>query len=222
MIVNTDKAPNAGQTYMDLCNPEYAGRISYRSKYNSLYMFGYTMGLDPREAVKDEATYRDTMNKILQKMIECKKYVKTYWGSQQELEDLVTSGEVTVASSWDYTAWALNQKYPNLKYVIPKEGAVGWIDCYALPAGSENIDGAYAWINFVMKPENAATVINETGNLVASQGALEMASPAMAKLYHDSFPEAQLQNIKWYFPLPAYGADIEASVLEQLKAAPSQ
>ncbi len=222
LIVNTEKAPDAGKSYMDLCDPKYAGRISYRAKYDSFYMFGYAMGLDPSADVNNEAKYRETMEKILTKMIECKKNVKTYWGSRQELEDLVTKEEVWIASAWDATAWSLNMKNPNIKYVIPKEGAVGWIDCFAIPAGSENIDGAYAWINFIMKPENAAVVINETGYTMASAGSLELSSPEMAKLYNDSFPPEQLENIKWYFPLPAYASDIEADVQERLKAAPSE
>jgi spermidine/putrescine transport system substrate-binding protein len=222
LIVNTKMAPDAGKTYMDLCDPKYAGRISYRAKYDSFYMFGYAMGLDPRADVNDEAKYKDTMEKILAKMIECKKYVKTYWGSRQELEDLVSKGEVWLSTAWDATAWSLNQKNPDLKYVIPKEGAVGWIDGFAIPAGSENIDGAYQWINFIMRPENAAQIINETGYTMASVGSLDLSSPEMAKLYNESFPPAQLENIKWYFPLPAYAADIEADVQERLKAAPSQ
>jgi spermidine/putrescine transport system substrate-binding protein len=221
LIVNTKLAPEAGTSYMDLCDPKYAGRISYRTRYDSFYMFGYAMGLDPRADVTDEAKYRDTMEKILAKMIECKPYVKTYWGSRQELEDLMAKEEVWVASAWDATAWSLNLKNPDLKYVIPKEGAVGWIDCFSITAGSENIDGAYAWINFIMKPENAAVVINETGYTMASVGSLDLASPEMAKLYKESFPPEQLENIKWYFPLPAYAADIEADVQERLKAAPS-
>ena len=222
LIVNTRLAPDAGKTYNDLCNEAYSGRISYRTKYDSLYMFGYAMGLDPRADVKDEAKYRESMEKILAKMIECKKYVKTYWGSAQEMSDLVTKEEVWVSSAWDYVSWSLNQQNPDLKYMIPEEGAIGWIDTFSLPAGSENLDGAYAWINFIMKAENAKVVIDEVGNMMASVGALDLASPVMAALYYESFTPENLANIKWYFPLPPYGADIEADVLERLKAASSE
>lgn len=91
LAVNTKFAPDAGKTYKDLWNSEYAGRISYRSKYDTFYMAAYAMGLDPRKAVTSETEYRALMEKVLKKLIETKKYVKTYWGSRQELEGLLSS-----------------------------------------------------------------------------------------------------------------------------------
>ena len=219
MVVNTEKAPDAGASYLDLCDPKYEGRVSYRAKYDTLYMFAYALGYDPAEAVKDEDEYRKVMNAVLDKLIECKPVVRTYWDSRQQLEELLTKEEVWVASSWDAIAWTLSKDDPKFKYVVPKEGAVGWFDTFAISAGAENVDAAYKWINFVMQPENAAVIINGTGYQTASQGAAEKASPEMAKLVADSLPPEKMATIKWYFPLPDYAVDIQADVEEQLKAA---
>lgn len=221
LAVNTKYAPKAGLTYKDLWNPEYAGRISYRSKYDTFYMAAYALGLDPRKAVADEKSYRDVMEKVLKKLIETKKYVKTYWGSRQELEELLSRGEVWVSSAWDAIGWSLNEKNPDIKYMVPEEGAVGWIDTLALSAGAENIEGAYKWINFIMDPKNASVITNKTGYLMASKDSLALSSPEKMKLFKESFPPEKLNNIKWYFPLPAYAVDIEADVQERLKAAAS-
>lgn len=222
MIVNTKYAPDAGESYMDLFDPQYAGRISYRSKYDTFYMVAYALGLDPRGDVADEKAYRECMEKVLAKLIEGKKLVKTYWGSRQELEDLILREEVWVGTAWDATAWSLSRKNPNIKYAVPKEGAVGWIDTFAIPAGSENIEAAYQWINFIMTPENAAEITNNTGYSTVSDGALELSSPEMAKLFAETLSKEKLDNIQWYFPLPLYAIDIEADVQERLKAAPSK
>ncbi len=219
MVVNTEKAPDAGKSYLDLCDPKYEGRVSYRAKYDTLYMFAYALGYDPAEAVKDEEEYRKVMNAVLDKLIECKPIVRTYWDSRQQLEELLTKEEVWVATSWDAIAWSLGMKDPKFKYVVPKEGAVGWFDTFAISAGAENVDAAYKWINFVMQPENAAVIINDTGYQTASQGAAELASPEMAKLVKESLPPEKMATIKWYFPLPDYAVDIQADVEEQLKAA---
>ncbi len=219
MIVNTEKAPDAGKTYLDLCDPKYKDRVTYRLKYDTLYMFAYALGLDPSEAVKDEKSYRDVMYKVRDKLIECKPIVRTYWGSRQELEELVTKEEVWTGTSWDAIAWTLSVKDPKFKYVVPKEGAVGWYDTFAISAGAENLDAAYEWINFVMQPENAAVIINETGYQTASEGAAELASPELAKVVKESLPPEKMATIKWYFPLPPYARDIEAEVIEQVKAA---
>ncbi len=219
MIVNTEKAPDAGATYLDLCDPQYEGRISYRSKYDTLYMFSYALGNNPAEAVKSEDEYRTVMDQTLEKLIECKPLVRTYWESRQQMEELMTTEEVWVASSWDAAAWQLSLQDPKFKYVVPAEGAVGWFDTLAISAGAENVDAAYAWINFILAPENSAVIISDTGYQTASDGAAELASAEMAALVAESLPPEKMESINWYFPKPPYAADIEADVEEQLKAA---
>ena len=50
----------------------------------------------------------------------------------------------------------------SLKYVIPKEGCVMWIDTMAIPKSAPNLEGAYLFINFLLEPENIALITNET------------------------------------------------------------
>ena len=222
MIVNTEKAPDAGKSYLDLCDAKYKNRVTYRLKYDTLYMFAYALGMDPAKAVKSEDEYRKVMYKVRDKLIECKPIVRTYWDSRQQLEELVTKEEVWLGTSWDAIAWTLSVKDPKFKYVVPKEGAVGWYDTFAISAGAENIDATYKWINFIMQPENAAVIINETGYQTASEGAAELASPELAKVVKESLPPEKMATIKWYFPLPPYARDIEAEVIEQVRAAKSK
>lgn len=221
MVVNTEKAPDAGKSYLDLCDPQYEGRVSYRAKYDTLYMFAYALGLNPAEAVKDEDEYRQVMDQVLEKLIECKPIVRTYWDSRQQLEELLMKEEVWVATSWDAIAWTLSKDDRKFKYMVPKEGAVGWFDTFAISAGAENVDEAYEWINFVMDPNNAAVIVNNTGYQTASEGSAALASPEIAKLVAESLPPEKMKTIKWYFPLPSYATDIQADVEEQLKAAQS-
>ena len=219
MIINTELAPDAGVSYLDLCDPQYEGRVSYRSKYDTLYMFAYAMGLDPAEAVKDEDEYRAVMDQVLEKLIECKPYVRVYWDSRQQMEELMNTEEIWLSSSWDAAAWSMSLDDSKFKYVVPDEGAVGWYDTLAISAGAEDIDAAYEWINFILSPENASVIVNQTGYQTASAGAADMASAELATLVNESLPSEKMGSINWYFPKPDYAKDIEADVEEQLKAA---
>ncbi len=44
----------------------------------------------------------------------------------------------------------------NVAYSIPKEGALMWLDSFAIPADAPHVDAAHAFINFMLKPEIAA------------------------------------------------------------------
>ena len=47
-----------------------------------------------------------------------------------------------------------------LKYAIPKEGAGSFYDMVAIPKDAENVDAAYAWMNYLMQPEVMAGITN--------------------------------------------------------------
>ena len=47
-----------------------------------------------------------------------------------------------------------------LKYVIPKEGAGSFYDMVAIPKDAENVEAAYAYMNFLMQPEVMAEITN--------------------------------------------------------------
>jgi putative spermidine/putrescine transport system substrate-binding protein len=43
-----------------------------------------------------------------------------------------------------------------VNYIIPKESAVGWLDCLLLSAGAKDVDLAHEWINFVLEKKIGA------------------------------------------------------------------
>jgi spermidine/putrescine transport system substrate-binding protein len=84
--------------------------------------------------------------------------VKFYWDNKDQLLNGARTGEIVGAMMWDTGGWKLNGENPEIQYIAPKSGALGWIDTFALPAKGRNDAAAYAWINFNMRPEIAAKV----------------------------------------------------------------
>jgi spermidine/putrescine transport system substrate-binding protein len=63
------------------------------------------------------------------------------------------TGDADLVHAWD--GWcnygiAENDK---IKFVVPKEGSDMWVDTMVVMAASENKEGAYAFINYVLRPE---------------------------------------------------------------------
>jgi len=50
-----------------------------------------------------------------------------------------------------------------IEYRIPKEGTQVWFDLMAIPADAPNPEQAHAFINYILKPEVAASISNEVG-----------------------------------------------------------
>lgn len=218
LVLDTAKAGMV-KDYTDLCSDAVAGKVSYRLKRPTLIGFAYAMGMDPFAAYGDPDAYTEIMNKVEAKLIECKPNVKTYWGGGDELMGLLRSGEVVASMAWDTGGWKLNADNPDISFVAPASGALGWIDTFVLPAKGKADDAAYDWINFVMRPEVSALITEAAGNFTASQGADSFASDALKARFQDSFPVEAIDNIRWYPPVPAGLEAIEGGVLDRVKAA---
>lgn len=218
LIVHSSVADTV-KDYTDLCDPSVAGDVSYRLKRPTLIGFAFAMGMDPFAAYNDRDQYQSIMNKVEDKLIDCKANVKTYWTGGDQLLALLRTGEVKAAMAWDAGGWKLNAENPDIRFVAPESGALGWIDTFAIPRRSENEEAAYKWINFVMQPEIAAKITNASGNFTASKGADEYVKSDLRDAYRASFTDQAINNIKWYPPVPPGLETMEGQVLDRVQAA---
>lgn len=218
LIVNKKYAPDA-KDYTALLDPQYKGRVSYRLKRPTLIAMAFAMGKDPFALYSDPAAYKALMEEVGQKLIEGKPIVKTYWTNGDALLQSMRSGEVYLAMAWDNGGWKLHEENPDIDFVAPKSGALGWIDTFAIPAKAKNVSAAYKWINFALRPENAAVFTNAEKYGTASKGAIQLCDPAVKDNFTRSFTDADIDNIKWYPPVPAKLEEIEGKILDKVKAA---
>lgn len=217
LIVNRATAADI-QDYTDLCNTQYAGKVSYRLKRPTLIGFAFAMGEDPFAAYADKEKYTQIMEKVGAKLTECKANVKAYWSGGDALLSLMRSGEATAAMAWDAGGWKLNKDNADITFVAPKSGALGWIDTFVLPRKTKNEEAAYKWINFVMQPEIAAKITASAGNFTASKGSDQFVDETAKAQYQESFKQADIDNINWYPPVPAGLEKIEGKILDRVKA----
>ena len=68
-----------------------------------------------------------------------------------------------------------------IEYAIPVEGAMTWIDAWAIPADARNADAAQAFLNFVLRPEIAAL----NSNFVGYANPVPASKPMLAEAVRD-------------------------------------
>lgn len=89
----------------------------------------------------------------------------TYFHSSKFINDLA-NGDVCVAVGWSGDIMqgiqaAIDAKNGvNVKYVIPKEGAIAYFDVFAMPKDAKHKKQAYAFLNYLMEPEVIADISN--------------------------------------------------------------
>ena len=205
--------------YTDLLDPKYAGHVSYRCKRPILCAMGFALGYDPFALYNNPSEYQKMLDAVGAKLIEGKKVLKFYWENGDALLQGMRAGEIWIAKGWEQGAWKLYTENPDIDYVAPKSGSMAFVDTFAIPSKSENVDGAYKWINFVLQPEKAAEFTNAEGYGTASKDAVKYYTPEAAANFSRCFTPEVMANMNWYPTVPSGLEEMEGKVLDKMRAA---
>jgi len=217
LVVNTKRAKI--EDYTDLCKPEYRGHVSMRLRRPTLLAFAFASGQNPFALYGDMKAYSALMEKVGQTLIACKPNIKFFFDNKDQLLNGFRTGEIIGALMWDAGGWKLNRENPDIRFIAPKSGSLGWIDTFALPARGRNDAAAYAWINFCLRPEIAARISSSIGNFTSSKGADKLVDPKLRAQFNQSLPPAAIASIHWYPAIPAGIERMEGKIMDRIKAA---
>lgn len=150
-----------------LFDPRYAGRILMLD--DAREVFGTVlkqMGRSINET--DPAVLRQAAARLKEQ----KKLVKTY--NSSDFANLLEAGDVDLAMGFNGEIAKVVADHPErLAYVVPKEGGTVWIDNLAIPKAARHREAAHRFIDFVMRPEIAARIVNGIHYATANQAAWE-------------------------------------------------
>ncbi len=87
---------------------------------------------------------------------------KPHWASfiSDGAKDVLVSGEAAVGMIWNGFSAKARAENPVLEYSYPKQGYVVWMDNVVLLKDAPNRENALKFMDFLLEPENAATVTN--------------------------------------------------------------
>lgn len=84
------------------------------------------------------------------------------------------SGDITVAQMWDGDARAAAMDEPAIRLVVPVEGGNIFTDFLAIPRGAPHRRAAHAFLRYVLRPEIALEIAEETGFGPCNDRAVEL------------------------------------------------
>ena len=96
--------------------------------------------------------------------------VLAYSGDVQQAQ--VQAGEAALAAK---------TPAPEIRYVIPREGAMRWMDVVAIPKQAKHVGNAHRFLQYLMQPETIADISNHVAYANANTGADEFLDEAIAK-----------------------------------------
>jgi spermidine/putrescine transport system substrate-binding protein len=196
IIYNSDEVTDPPTSYRGLLEPEFKDRIVTWAEPNAAFgvisdMLDIEQGKVPKDRIDELA---DTFQQFVQ-------HSKSVAASPGDIVTQLVSGEVVAVflGTPQFTLFAngAGGKGKAAKDVVEVEdGNMSFTDGYGIPAGADNADGAYAFINNVLEPKVNAAISEAFGGGVVVEGA-EQLLPAERRLY----PSERLDQILEAAPL---------------------
>jgi len=118
------------------------------------------------------------MLEVVQHLIALRRNVLTFYSLPEESVALFKQHKVALlfANYGQQQFKALRDAGLDVGYAIPREGALAWLDCWAIAAGARQTALAHAWINFMISADISRELTRRQGlnnTLDASANTLE-------------------------------------------------
>ena len=146
ITINKDKVTPAPNSLAVMWDPKYAGKVSIRDDGVEAIQFAALATGQKINDIKD-------MDAVKAKLKALMPQVKAFWSSESDWNQFFSAGDFVVSTFWSGGAGRSVSKGLPAQFIVPQEGAVGWLDGLSIPASSKNQDAARAFINYMIDPD---------------------------------------------------------------------
>ncbi len=202
-----DQAPLEYGTasYGDIWKPEMKSKATVRGHSGlvglGLWLEGEgKLPMPMADAFKSEENMVKIYDVILEEAIARKANIAQFWSNENEAQGAFRVNGCAIGQTWDSTAAALAKEGLPIGFIAPKEGALAWMEGVAIPKGAENLDQAYAFINWFLTPEAGAMYTNATSINSTAVGAADMTSDDAKAFFAAAYPGDALDKL-WWWPI---------------------
>lgn len=144
-------------TWKNLFEPtriEYlSGKISLLDDYRiTMGILLLKRGLDPNSIKSDDLAI------ITERLLQLVPYIVI--DNLSTIEERLTNEELYMGMMWSGNAAMISTDNHNLRYTLPSEGTVFWVDNLAITSHSDNQTMAYKFIDYLLDPRVMSTITN--------------------------------------------------------------
>lgn len=180
LIYDKDEFPDGVDSWADLFDPAYAGRVAMDGGYwlTPFAIMALANGSTDPMHLDDEqvAEARDQLIELRDDG-----HFRAFARSDADMGNMFKSGEIVLSDGGRGTSQDIIKGGGNVGWAAPKEGALSWVCGLSISSQAENIDAAYALINDHSSPETQALFGN---------GGFVMINPEAVPLVDDEFIES--------------------------------
>jgi spermidine/putrescine-binding protein len=197
LLYNTEEVSPAPDSWADLFDPKYAGRVTIDGGtwLTPIAEAAMALGIADPMNLTDEQ-----VEQAKQKLIDDRTQFRSFTGSDSEKLNLFKGGEVVLADGGRFNALQLQAEGEPVKWVAPKEGPLSWVCGLGITSKAQNIPAAYKLINYFVSIR-AQAIAAQNGFAVVNPDAVadvpsEFRETADPRSIADAIAEVQPDNFQ--------------------------
>jgi len=144
--VNTNDFTDMPTSIGVLWDPVWKGRVSIRDDGLEAVQIA---ALATGQSINDITD----LDAVKEKLTALMPQITTFWGSENDWNQFMAAGDFAVATYWSGSASRSMAKGLPVAFVVPQEGAIGWLDGLSIPAASTKKEAAHAFIDWMIDPD---------------------------------------------------------------------
>lgn len=143
---------------------KYSGKVTLISEFSDVFMSSMiALGLD---ITRKDHWNEETKSKVVELVRSIRGHLRGFWGASEYVKGLVR-GEICLAQAWSGDVYVAKEELAKegkdlISYIMPADGTYFWVDYLVIPKGSRNVEGAYLFIDFLLRPDIAGRNVKAT------------------------------------------------------------
>ncbi|MCB0214173.1 MAG: spermidine/putrescine ABC transporter substrate-binding protein, partial [Anaerolineae bacterium] len=212
LIYRTDLIDIPVSSWQDLWKIRSVGKIAMRSSLReplgvALKSLDYSLNSENP----------DELNEAYQKLLELKDDIVFVDSYAEGAVPLLASGEVVALVGWAEDVEYAQEEGVPVDFVFPKEGAILWGDNFIVPTSSSNPYTAELFLNFLLRPDINAQIVNETYYATANEAAHSLIDPEIRDNPIIFPPTEALKNAEVILPLSSEATGLYTDLWAQFE-----
>jgi spermidine/putrescine-binding protein len=198
LIYNPDEVPGGVDSFRQLLeDPALKGKVAIEDnpKYG-IAMAALALGFkDPYDLTDAD------LAQVKQWYIEHKSQIRAFYTDESNFFDLYKSGDIVAGFGYKGYDVGLAKQGASVTFAPASEGALTWTCGYSIGANAQNLDGAYALLDWFLTPEAQAVYATKLNQMATNKATL------------DSLPQSVVEEIGLADP-----AQLDTSIPTQVPA----
>ncbi len=171
----TDKFENVPRSWSFLWDERVKGRVMMlEESFDPISITLKMLGRSPNSESPED--YKDATAAMIQQI----EKLDAVYGGDMEMKERLTKGSIWAAMCYNGDAARVNEDNPDVDFFVPEEGTPLWIDNFAISRDSRRDDAAHQFINFMMRPDNAAGSANYAWFATPNDAAFALLDPELS------------------------------------------